>query len=256
MENKKYKVAIIDDESVCIENLHQSIAGYSELKLVGSVQLPAIGKELILKQKPDLLFLDVEMPRQSGLELLNEIRDQINWTMHVIFYTAYDKYLLEALRASAFDYLLKPYKHSDFNNVIDRFLTHLSLEKSKNTFQDSLLQLFPSDCPFMVPTATGYKMLRKEQIGYFEYQKEKKQWTVISVDLNRLDMKYNTLADDILKHSAKFVQISQRHIINIDYLSSIVGKDCHLFPPFNHESLLHISRNYLTALLDKFETAF
>jgi len=256
MKNKKYKVAIIDDESVCIENLHRSIADYPELSLVGSVQSPSVGKELILNQRPDLLFLDVEMPVQTGIELLNEIRDQVNWSMQVIFYTAYEKYLLEALRASAFDYLLKPYQHTDFNDVINRFLTHLTIEKSKNTFRESLIQLFPSDYPFMVPTSTGYKMMRNEHIGYFEYQKEKKQWTIISTDLCRLNMKCDTVTDDLLKHSVKYIQISERHIINIDYLSSIVGKDCHLFPPFNRELLLHISRNYMKPLLDKFETVF
>jgi len=256
MRNEKYKVAIIDDDSVCIDNLHRSIGDYSELSVVGSTQSTIIGKELIVQQRPNLLFLDVEMPKQSGIELINEISDHVDWSMQVVFYTAYDKYLLEALRASAFDYLLKPYQDADFNLVVTRFLTHLSTEKIQNTFRNNLKQLFPSDNPFMIPTSTGYKMLRKEEIGYFEYQKEKKQWVVISTNLSRLDMKFGTVAEDILKHSDKFVQISQRHIINTDYLSTITGKDCLLFPPFNHELLLHVSRNYLAALLEKFETFF
>ena len=68
-----------------------------------------LGKRHILKYQPDLVFLDVELPDMSGFDLLDDIRDDILPNLRVVFYTVYDKYILDALRASAFDYLLKPY---------------------------------------------------------------------------------------------------------------------------------------------------
>lgn len=252
--NNRYKVVIIDDDPICIKNLQHSISQFPFLELVGSVQSPVLGKDLILQKRPDLLFLDVEMPQITGVELINQICDQVNWTMQVIFYTAYEKYLLEALRVSAFDYLLKPYQSTDFNSIINRFQNQLTFEKTQNNFRETVLNLFPSNSPFMIPTVTGFKMLRKEQIGYFEFQKEKNLWIVDLSDQSQLELRRGTQASEILNHTSSFIQISQRHIINIEYLTSIEKNDCHLFPPFSHAKHLYISHNFLKEIQLKFET--
>jgi two-component system LytT family response regulator len=254
MKSNKYTVVIIDDETICIENISRSIAEFTEFLIVGTAQTSQQGREQILQQHPDLVFLDVELPGQSGLELLNEIREQVNWTMHVIFYTSYEKYLLEALRSSAFDYLLKPYDQSEFRMIINRFLSHLTSERAHHTFQDALFNLIPSNRPFLLATINGYQMLRKEQIGYFEYQKEKKLWIVVLSNQTKLQLKRSSSAEDILNYASHFIQISQRHIINLDYLSTIVGKDCQLLPPFHQITTLTISRNFLKLLEEKFDT--
>jgi len=252
--NNKYKVAIIDDDPVCIQNLQNSISHFPFLEIVGSVQSPLSGKDLIIQKRPDLLFLDVEMPQMTGIELINDICDQVNWSMQVIFYTAYEKYLLEALRSSAFDYLLKPYQSPDFNLIINRFQNQLTFEKTKSNFRETVMNLFPSNSPFMIPTVAGFKMLRKEQVGYFEYQKEKDQWIVILNDQSQIELRRGTLAKEILNHTSSFFQISQRHIINIEYLTSIEKNDCHLFPPFSQATNLYISHNFLKDIKVKFET--
>ena len=91
--SNSYQVAIVDDEAVCISNLCNSLTTYNNIHIVGTAQTVSAGKKLILEKQPDLLFLDVEIPETSGLELLHEIRNQVNWQMQVIFYTAYEKYL-------------------------------------------------------------------------------------------------------------------------------------------------------------------
>ena len=74
-----------------------------------------------MELRPDLLFLDVELPDVLGLNLLSEMRDEVLWDMKVVFYTSYDKYLLQALRESAFDFLLKPFETGDLRVVIERY---------------------------------------------------------------------------------------------------------------------------------------
>lgn len=250
--NNSYNIAIIDDEAICISNLCKSLATFNNINIAGTAQTVPAGKKLILEKQPDLLFLDVEMPETSGLELLHEIKSQINWQMQVIFYTAYEKYLLDALRESAFDYLLKPYEQDKFLFVMDRFFASTEQGNKFSSFVDTLSKLIPENKTFLVATVTGYLTLRPEQIGCFEYVKDCKHWYVALQNEKHIQLRRNTTAEDLLKLSKYFVQISQQQIININYLSMIEGKRCLLYPPFDNASNLTISRNFFKSLQDRF----
>ena len=102
---EKYKVVIVDDERTAIDALRRELEPYREFEVKGIAGNGAKGKKMIMELHPDLLFLDVELPDTLGLNLLSEIREDILWDMKVVFYTSYDKYLLQALRESAFDFL-------------------------------------------------------------------------------------------------------------------------------------------------------
>ena len=253
MKNNKYTVAIIDVNALYIDILRQSLAEYTELLVVGNAQNPIKGKKLILEQHPDLLFLDVELPSQTGLELLKEISPEITWHMHVIFYTAFEKYLLEALRISAFDYLMKPFEQDEIKSVIKRFFNHVTKEKKPGVNNYSRIPGNLTDQTYLIATVKGYHKLCTDQIGYFEYHRDKKQWTVVLNDHSRLHLKHNTTAEDIINYSSSFIQINQSHIINFDYLWNIDGKTCQLLPPFNKENPLNITRTFFKELQEKFK---
>ena len=91
-----YKVIIIDDEKAAIETLRRDLEVQADLEIKGTAGNGAKGKKLIMDIHPDLLFLDIELPDIQGIRLLSEIREQVLWDMKVVFYTAYDKYLLQA----------------------------------------------------------------------------------------------------------------------------------------------------------------
>lgn len=114
----KYKVVIVDDERTAIDALRRELGAYQEFEIKGTANNGAKGKKMIMELRPDLLFLDVELPDVLGLNLLSEMRDEVLWDMKVVFYTSYDKYLLQALRESAFDFLLKPFETGDLRVVI------------------------------------------------------------------------------------------------------------------------------------------
>lgn len=249
---EKYTSIIIDDEPEGISNLCASLQDINMIDVIKTVQIPQKGKELILKNKPDLLFLDVEMPEVSGFELLREIKDLVSWPMQVVFYTAYDKYLLEALRESAFDYLLKPYTETEFLMVVNRFLHYMQSEEKKAFLQESLSTLYVKDnSHVLITTIKGYRSLRFEDIGYLEYIKEQKHWFVI-LENQRIQLKRNTSAEDILKLASAFTQINQQQIINISYLGSIEGRKCIMVPPFEKANNLNISRNFFNSVQDRF----
>lgn len=107
---ERFRVVIVDDDDVSLENLDFSLRKDTRFQVEGVARNGKQGKKVITKVRPDLLFLDVEMPDMTGMELLQDIRDSISWNMKVVFYTAYDKYMIQAIRESAFDYLLKPFE--------------------------------------------------------------------------------------------------------------------------------------------------
>ena len=251
---EKYKVVIVDDERTAIDALRRELEPYREFEVKGIAGNGAKGKKMIMELHPDLLFLDVELPDTLGLNLLSEIREDILWDMKVVFYTSYDKYLLQALRESAFDFLLKPFEAEDLKVIMERYrkaMTSASLPLLPS-FASSISALMPQQGMFMISTVTGFKLLRLEEIGFFEYLKDKRQWQVVLFNQTRLNLKRNTKAEDIISYSQAFVQISQSAIVNVNYLAMIDGKCCQLYPPFHDKNDLMISRSYLKELQERF----
>jgi two-component system, LytTR family, response regulator len=100
------RTVIIDDEKSCRESLRYLLQEYcDDVEVVGLADSVDNGCNLILSKKPDLVFLDILMPREDGFKLFQKL-PEIDF--EVIFTTAYDTYALEALRHEALDYLLKP----------------------------------------------------------------------------------------------------------------------------------------------------
>ena len=183
------KVVIVDDDRTAIENLCRELALYPEMDVRGTAVNGAKGRKLIMEQHPDLLFLDVELPDIQGIRLLSEMRDEVLWDMKVVFYTSYDKYLLQALRESAFDFLLKPFSAEDLKVVIDRYRKAMrSAVVAPPSFASSIIALMPQQGMFMISTVTGFKLLRLEEIGFFEYLKDKRQWQVVLFNQTRLNL--------------------------------------------------------------------
>ncbi|MEN9547746.1 MAG: hypothetical protein RIR12_337 [Bacteroidota bacterium] len=135
------KCIIIDDESKARLLLKSVITDYCpQLEVVALCDdLPA-GIKAIKKYKPALIFLDIEMPGHSGLELLDFFNeDEVDF--NVIFTTAYNEYALQAFRFSAIDYLLKPIQHTQLVEAVERFLKKQNVQKGEQlkTLKENLI---------------------------------------------------------------------------------------------------------------------
>ncbi|MGB3008001.1 MAG: LytTR family DNA-binding domain-containing protein [Chitinophagaceae bacterium] len=105
MANNLLSVLLVDDESLAISNLSSMISTYCpSLHVIGSANSVADGIIEIHRLKPDAIFLDVNMPKQNGFELLN----QLVYLPSVVFVTAHEQYALRAMKVCAVDFLLKP----------------------------------------------------------------------------------------------------------------------------------------------------
>ena len=116
----KIKVVIVDDEPQSIHRLQDDLATLEDFEVIATSSSAVSAKNLVMSIQPDVLFIDVEMPGQTGFEVLQSLRDEIPMELIVVFYSAFDKYMIDALRASAFDFLLKPYQQDEFELVVDR----------------------------------------------------------------------------------------------------------------------------------------
>jgi len=109
-------VCIIDDEQDARELIKQYLADYPEFSLIGEAADGMEAVTVINKLRPDLVFLDVQMPGRSGFEVITEL----DYLPDIIFSTAYDSYALQAFTVHAVDYLLKPYGAKRFGTCITR----------------------------------------------------------------------------------------------------------------------------------------
>ncbi len=247
----KYKVAIVDDDEVSLENISFELKKDIRFSLEGTARNGKQGKKLITKVQPDLLFLDVEMPDMTGLELLRKIRDCVTWNMRVIFYTAYDKYMIEAIREAAFDYLLKPFDERDLKDILARFIKQV--EQEQKTTIPTCVPPHNTGQTFIVFTPTNdMRALRPAEIGFFRYCSDRKQWEVILNNQLPLTLRRGMTAEQITQYSPCFVQIHQSYIINIDYLMLIKDNKCVLYPPFDQVTELLVSKKYKKELQDRF----
>lgn len=160
--NRIISVIIVDDEPTSIEVLKKDLQQYPDIEVISTTSSAEKTKKLILKYQPELLFMDVEMPEMTGFELIESIQDEISPETRVVFYTAYDKYLLDALRASAFDYLLKPYLPEDLEKLMERVKKSVSEESSN--LKQSIRRFFTEENRTAIQTVTGLLLLKREDM--------------------------------------------------------------------------------------------
>ena len=140
------KCIAIDDEPLALELIRQYVARVPELKLVHSFDDAITGGEFLRQNKIDLLFIDINMPDITGVELVRSLKDK----PITIFTTAYKKFAFEGFELDAIDYLLKPISFGRFYKAVQRAFTFYTLRHQK--------QGLPEDAYFFV--RSEYKMIR------------------------------------------------------------------------------------------------
>jgi DNA-binding LytR/AlgR family response regulator len=111
-----YRCVVVDDEKPARERLKRLLATEADIELVGEAANAAAAVRLIDDEKPDLCFLDVQMPEGTGFDVL----DRVEHVPQVIFTTAYDQYAVRAFEVSSVDYLLKPFSRRRFEEALGR----------------------------------------------------------------------------------------------------------------------------------------
>ncbi len=208
-----YRAIIIDDEQDSRETIYRYIGDlFPDITVVGEAENVNKGAMLTNRVKPDLVFLDINMPDGTGFELLQKI-DDID--LSVIFITAFDHYAIKAFKVSAVDYLLKP---------VDPEMLKLSIEKFRKKTEQSttkarLAQLLKDRGDFekiALPTTDGYQFIEIKEIVHCVSEGS---YTWFYTDSSKQFLVSRQIGDyeDILRDKG-FYRVHQSHLINLNYV--------------------------------------
>jgi len=157
---KRLRVLIVDDERICRTGIVRMLEADPEVELAGEAANGLEAVEAIASVRPDLVFLDIQMPEMDGFEVLRALRPEE--TPRVIFVTAYDQYALRAFEVNALDYLLKPFSDERFAAALARAKTEAapSLEAVLNTTR--------APQRFVVRTGSKVRFVAVEDVDWIE----------------------------------------------------------------------------------------
>jgi two-component system LytT family response regulator len=127
LSTAKIRTLIVDDEPLARSNLVVLLGGDPEIEIVGQCSSGKEALDEIRRSKPDLIFLDVQMPECDGFDVLEQLGADQPGT--IVFVTAYDQYALRAFEAGALDYLLKPFDNARFERTLNRAKQNLQRER-------------------------------------------------------------------------------------------------------------------------------
>ena len=274
-DQDKIKVVIVDDEPQSILRLENDLAALEDFEVIATSSSAMSAKTLVMSMQPDVLFIDVEMPGQTGFEVLQSLRDEMPMDLIVVFYSAFNKYMIDALRASAFDFLLKPYQQEELELVVGRirqkmegedgsssssFSSSSSSSSSSESHQDpqNLLGvnglLGTSGKRLAIQSISGLLMVKPDEVFCCTFDEDTRLWHLRLANGQVHKLKKQTTAKSVLSLSPSLAQVRQDCIINLDYLISIENYTlrCIFSPPFDQENIT-VSRRCYKAVKEKLE---
>ena len=209
-----YTAILIDDEISNLKGLEQKLGKlFPKLNIKNTFQKPEDAIEVLQKEQPDLVFLDIEMPRINGFDLLSELKE-VNF--QVIFVTAYSEYAIEAFKQNATDYVLKPIDDKDLiiavNKAISVIKTKIDSENN-HRLVNLLTNTISNNNKIVVPTSKGMSFIPQEEVlhleGYDGYTK------IHLTNSSVITSSYNLGKFEKLL-SSKFFKCHKSHIINLE----------------------------------------
>ncbi|MBR1548876.1 MAG: response regulator transcription factor [Prevotella sp.] len=240
------KAVIIDDEKKAIEALSKKLEDYENVTLVGTAENGTKGILLVQEKQPDLLFLDVEMPDMTGLEFMEHMGHFAKKNCKVVIYTAHMNYMLPAFRGKAFDFLMKPIDDKELKKIIQRCIIEQDWHAEEAVNRDNEKLLFYTN-------ATDFRVVNLQDVGLFQYNHEQRLWEVVAAGRQEpIRLKRSANNEALINIDERFVQVSQRFIININYLMEVSDNMCRFFPPFDHIDYVSIGRVFRKQLIERF----
>lgn len=209
---------IIDDEKLARELLREYLSSYPDIEIIGECSKGSEAVEQIDKLKPDLIFLDVQMPGMTGFDVLDEIAH----VPYVIFTTAYDHYAIKAFEKNAVDYLLKPLDQERFKLAVERAQQR---KKTESSNIEDLLSSMHTHTPrtsyeshIFVQKSEKLFNLPVEEIIYLEASGD---YTIISAKNDQYVSSSGIGKLEEIMNPDMFLRVHRSTIINVNYLKEI-----------------------------------
>lgn len=233
MKNK-IKAIIVDDEPLSREKIKILASSNEQLEIMGEAKNFSEAQKLIIRYNPDLLFLDINMPGKSGIELISELGARAPF---VIFTTAHSDFAAEAFNLNAVHYLLKPFDQIKFDEAVSRAKERILAKKSDDiltTIQD-VFSLKQNNKQYVerisIKVDDKIVLVPVDEIYFIEADKN---YAIINLKDKSYRMR-TTLSDlDEKLFAASFIRVHKSFIVNKNYVQE-------LEPTFNQEFIIKLS---------------
>ncbi len=201
----KIRVIIADDEADAIEVLRNIFIDTGKVEVIQEISDPLKIESALIKHKPDALFLDIEMPGQNGISLLENIREY-NKELPVIYVTAYDKYIPDAIKLHVYSYLLKPVDRKELEGLV---ISLIELKQKIST---------PTQNKLKLPVKGGYVYLKSDDLLMLEA--EGNYTRIKTINGEEFISSYN-MGRLFEKLPSAFFRINRGCILNGEYIYKI-----------------------------------
>lgn len=216
------KVVIIDDEKNGRDIVKQYLSFYcDDIDVIGEANSVESGFELLSKQTPDIVFLDIQMQDGTGFNLLEKLPQR---NFKVIFVTAYDQFALKAIKFSASDYILKPVEPDEFVEAVERVKSELTNQnQAKDDRIDALLSISKKNdfTKIGLPTSEGIQFVKVDDIVRCEADGPYTQ-VFLSTGERVMVSKNLKIYEDLFANS-NFIRVHKSHLINTSYIDKYMN---------------------------------
>ena len=225
---------IVDDEPLAVKLLASYAEKTSELQLLATFTDSINALNAVRKQKPDLLFLDIQMPNLDGMELAHSLPEET----HVVFTTAFKEYAFESYEVNALDFLLKPVRYNKFLAAIEKARKQLAPKESPRPST-------PSPATVFIRVDGEWRNISVEHIVYVNGMKDYVMFYLEGGQkplITHLTMK----AVEEMLPSDKFLRIHRSYIVAIGKIRKIDRNDC----IYIGNEIIHVPDGYLQTVRD------
>ncbi len=214
----KIKVLIIDDENLAREIIKKYLAGNDRISIIGECSNGFDGIKKINEEKPDIIFLDVQMPKINGFEML----ELIDEPPIIIFTTAFDQYALKAFEVNAADYLLKPFSKERFDEAVEKALNNVQNKSHQSYIIKNLIKSNDEKSHYLdrivIKDSSTINIIPIDEIKYIEAQDDYVMvYSIAGKFLKQKTMKYY---EDHLDQNL-FVRIHRSYIVPVKRIKRI-----------------------------------
>ncbi len=225
--NHKIFAIIIEDEEPARNLIKAYLQSHDEVELVAECENGFEGMKAIAEYRPDLIFLDIQMPKLTGFEML-ELLDEYP---EIIFTTAYDEFALKAFELNAVDYLMKPFSKTRFDQALEKVFNRLKNKTSSQPILEKLKQQVRNEAGaqerFFVKTGNRIDVIPVEEIVHVEAQDD---YVEFHTAKGRFLKKETMATLERQLPPDQFMRVHRSHIIRLDQMDKLekYGKESYL----------------------------
>jgi len=252
------RIALIDDEVHNTNLLSTFLRQHCpEVSIVGTASSAAEARTVLYNEKPDAIFLDIHMPGEDGFDLLRSLPDR---KFAVVFVTAFDKYAINAIKAGALDYLMKPIDTDEMTAAVRKLLVLKEQQQfgSWNNYNEQIQVLLdnvhdksPKLEKISVPLFNGYQLLKIQDI--IRCQSDNNYTTFFLASGKPLIISKSIKEYEELLEGSDFVRIHRSHLINMHHVEKFIRED-NGYVIMSDKSTIEVSRRKKEEFIERLQS--